>query len=983
VLNTGVLDGKVDLGGGNDSFVNSGQLKGSALLGSGADFYDGRLGSATGAIDGGDGDDLLIGGTGADVLLGGDGGDVLVGQGSNHLTGGALADVFVLNAGAGLVVTDFSVGVDSFSLNGGLFLSATVSGTATVLTYAQGAVRVEGVTGLTLSQWNALVTDAVVLGSSSDDVLHSTARNEQIIGFTGHDTVSYADATQGVTVSLIPYGAQQTGGGGLDTLSGIENLTGSNYDDSLTAMSSGSVLRGLAGNDQLYGGVGDDILDGGLGNDLIDGRSGVDVVDYSQASVGVMVDLAYQIQNTVMGVDTLVSIEAVLGSAFDDVLRGGRLQGGAGHDLLLGTAGADLQIGDAGNDRLYGYAGADELRGDDGDDFISGGAGDDVLTGGAGDDVIVGGLGVDMMTGGAGADIFVFQSTADTALVPTGQSSYALVNQTDWIKDFETGIDHIDVSTLGVTTFTITQDIGYMTLHLQIPTGTLDIRFTGVVQAGDLILSSLTTTGAATNDRIVGGLGADGLAGGAGNDTILGDAGADTLNGGLGDDILDGGAGEDTAVFVAALASSAIAVTADGVSVRSAEGLDQLSSIEILQFADGVLKIEGLAQISALYAEFFGREVLGSEALVWQTAFAQGSTDITLRSVLAGTAAGQAHVAAEIDALYQSYFGRAAAASEIGVWTNAIAAGSTYADVRAVLVSTAYGQAHIGAATTDIYQTFFGRAPSAAEIKVWTDAVVSGVSLEDVRATLAGHPYGQAHVAAETTALYQTYFGRAAVAGEIQVWTDALVHGASYADIRAALVSTDYGQAHIAAETNVLYETYFGRAASADEQQVWTNAIVHGTTFDDLRATLVTHPYGQAYLAAETTTLYQTYFGRAPSSDEITVWKDAIVHGADFDTLTDALMSYGGSVGVQHLTGTAGSDHFVFTASSSDAVITGFSPGSDVIALQGLGADPLSHAHAVTYGGLNDVIIDYDSGLSLLLKGVSLADLHASDFLAL
>jgi hypothetical protein len=487
------------------------------------------------------------------------------------------------------------------------------------------------------------------------------------------------------------------------------------------------------------------------------------------------------------------------------------------------------------------------------------------------------------------------------------------------------------------------------------------------------------TTGTAGADTIRSAAGDDYLWGRAGDDVLDGGAGSDYLVGGPGDDFIDGGAGYDTASFSVSLDQIRIGAVGSGVRVTSAEGVDVLVSIETLQFADRALAIDGLAQIGALYNDFFGRDAVGTEAFVWQDAFAKGATVANLRSALIATDVGKSYIALQIDGLYQDYFGRPAAASEVSVWSNAIASGSNSADVRAALVSTAYGQAHIGVVVTDIYQTFFGRAPSAAEVKGWTDNVVSGVSFEDVREVLATHAYGQAHVAAETTALYQTYFGRAATASEIQVWTDALVHGADYGDIRTALVSTDYGKAHIAAETGALYETYFGRPAASDEITLWTNAVVGGTTLDQVRSVLVAHPYGQAHIAGEVTDLYQTYFGRSPTAGELQVWKDAIVSGSDFSTLTDALMSYGASLGVQHLSATASDDHFVINASTADTVIQGFQPGHDVIELRGLGGDPLGHAKDVP--GYDDVLLDYGPDLTILLKGVTLADLHTSDFL--
>ena len=74
-------------------------------------------------------------------------------------------------------------------------------------------------------------------------------------GGAGTDTVSYALAHGGVTVNLGITGPQETLGAGIDTLTSIENLTGSPFDDTLTGNADGNAILGGAGNDILSGGL--------------------------------------------------------------------------------------------------------------------------------------------------------------------------------------------------------------------------------------------------------------------------------------------------------------------------------------------------------------------------------------------------------------------------------------------------------------------------------------------------------------------------------------------------------------------------------------------------------------------------------------------------------------------------------------------------------------------------------------------------------
>jgi VCBS repeat-containing protein len=98
-------------------------------------------------------------------------------------------------------------------------------------------------------------------GGNGDDLLLGGTGNDTLIGGAGSDTASYSDATGGVTVNLSTAGAQNTVSAGSDTLSGIENLTGSAFSDSLTGDTGANRMMGGAGSDGIAGGAGHDEAD--------------------------------------------------------------------------------------------------------------------------------------------------------------------------------------------------------------------------------------------------------------------------------------------------------------------------------------------------------------------------------------------------------------------------------------------------------------------------------------------------------------------------------------------------------------------------------------------------------------------------------------------------------------------------------------------------------------------------------------------------
>ena len=118
--------------------------------------------------------------------------------------------------------------------------------------------------------------DDTLTGDANANILTGGDGNDTLVGGAGSDTAAYNLATSAVVVNLATTTAQSTGGAGNDTLSGIENLTGSASGDALTGDSGINILSGLAGNDTLAGADGNDTLIGGAGNDTLTGGNGAD-----------------------------------------------------------------------------------------------------------------------------------------------------------------------------------------------------------------------------------------------------------------------------------------------------------------------------------------------------------------------------------------------------------------------------------------------------------------------------------------------------------------------------------------------------------------------------------------------------------------------------------------------------------------------------------------------------------------------------------
>ena len=439
--------------------------------------------------------------------------------------------------------------------------------------------------------------------------------------------------------------AQNTGGQGVDTLSGIEYLAGSSFGDTLHGndvfnLITDAAATGPAGQtDSLFGYGGNDSMlatraaaavatninmDGGDGDDFIEVRSGT-------LSTALAANASGLIGQTYAG------LGATSNNRNLDVVT---VDGGAGNDriVLTGVASATVNAGSGADIVSISMRGASSVN-------------NYQLTLGTGADIIQLGVGVnaaastdvavtartnrvtDFQVGNAG-DKFEMSNflnlgltgfTANSNAFASGhlrltQSGSDLLVQVDRdgcgaTNGFVTVFAISNGYTGGFTAFNFDGFIGNLTLT---GIGALDETITGatgndVLSGGD---GNDVLFGLGGNDTLDGGNGNDTLNGGDGNDTLSGGANDDTLDGGAGDDVLVGGAGNDTLIggppsasdtasYAGNRADYTITALTDGNGHVTGyqvtdnqptpldEGTDTLSGVEHIQFADANLSLTG------------------------------------------------------------------------------------------------------------------------------------------------------------------------------------------------------------------------------------------------------------------------------------------------------------------------------------------------------------------------------------------------------
>ena len=295
---------------------------------------------------------------------------------------------------------------------------------------------------------------------------------------------------------------------------GADTINGGEGDD---------IIYGMEGDDILNGDAGDDLIEGGLGADTMDGGTGTgDIVSYSSSSAAVSINL---LTNTISGGDatgdTIVNLENIIGSAFDDFLRGigtgtYSIRAGAGNDQITSSGATSVErfFGEAGNDRIEFQADIDPAG-----YRFDGGTGTDTL---------------ELFGSGASTN---FQASTITSMENLNILASAGSNYDVLFRDSQFGFTTVtNGAHVGQTHQVTIQMFGTFILDIS------GVTFTGFTEPGDQV----NIFGDGSVENITGASNvANNIDGGDGDDTIEGGALGDTLNGGGGNDIIDSGEGVD------------------------------------------------------------------------------------------------------------------------------------------------------------------------------------------------------------------------------------------------------------------------------------------------------------------------------------------------------------------------------------------------------------------------------------------------------
>jgi|GEM_PF-5789124 len=386
--------------------------------------------------------------------------------------------------------------------------------------------------------------DDTLNGGRLDDTLEGGAGADVISGGGGSDTASYAGSGSGVSVNL---GAGTASGGDAegDSLSSIENLTGSSHDDTLVGDGGANVLSGGAGDDTLMSSGQSGLSFDGTGAAILSGYSGLPSdaftieVEFSTTATNDSTTFSYARPgqyNEIILFDMADLKVYIGGRAVDTNLV---FNDGAEHRLSVtwDSASGDVSVYDNGD---LAYTGS--LR-----------------------------RGYSLTDGGT---------------LVLGQEQDRLGGSFDPRQSFDGEINSLRIWDRALTGEEIAEHHGQDMIDPADPDyGDLQAEFLMNEGSGDTLYDSIngqtaSLTASGTEWTAPGG-GDDTLLGGEGDDRLLAGAGDDTLEGGSGADVISGGGGTDTASYAGSGSGVSVNLGTGTASGGDAEG-DSLSSIENL-----------------------------------------------------------------------------------------------------------------------------------------------------------------------------------------------------------------------------------------------------------------------------------------------------------------------------------------------------------------------------------------------------------------
>uniref|UniRef100_UPI0025E83871 beta strand repeat-containing protein n=1 Tax=uncultured Oxalicibacterium sp. TaxID=1168540 RepID=UPI0025E83871 len=404
--------------------------------------------------------------------------------------------------------------------------------------------------------------DTLIGASSGATVLTGGAGSDTLIGIAANSSntyASYAGSTAGVTINLMA-GTATGGHAQGDTLSNIDNLIGSSFDDIFIGNGKVNIFNG--------------------------GAAGNNTVSYAASSSAVRADLNGTTNSfgDATG-DTYINIQNLTGSDYDDVLIGLA----AGGSILTGGMGADQMTGYGLNNTIN-YAGsalgvvADLHNGNGIGSVVGSESYGDTFTGiqnvigSTSNDLFYASSQANIFRGNGGVDTVNYTHSTSGVTVNLSATTIGGVAGGSGSGGFATGDTYVAISNVVGSNFNDTFIASDVANAFDGGAGNNTVSYAASATGVTVNLSGTTVSGVAAGTGANGYAASDSYAniqnvtGGAGNDTFIA---SDVAN------IFDGGAGNNTVSYYA-MTGNVSASLASGTGGTGGVDVDTYANIQNL-----------------------------------------------------------------------------------------------------------------------------------------------------------------------------------------------------------------------------------------------------------------------------------------------------------------------------------------------------------------------------------------------------------------